>query len=62
MLLGLARAVHLGRAWWAGMKHAKKARPKHDTKLFRAGLARHDAPCWVWAEVEAHGRARARPV
>jgi hypothetical protein len=25
------RAVHLGRAWWAGTKHAKKARPRHGT-------------------------------
>jgi hypothetical protein len=58
------RAVHLGRAWWAGTKHAKKstAQARHDTKLFRAGPARHDAPGRVWAEAEAHGRARARPV
>jgi hypothetical protein len=27
----VGRAVHLGWAWWAGTKHAKKARPRHGT-------------------------------
>jgi hypothetical protein len=31
-------------------------------KYFSAGPARPDISGWVWAEVAAHGQARARPV
>jgi hypothetical protein len=47
--------VHLGRAWWAGPKHGKKARPRHGTTrnnlvpgrhgpLYRAGFGPRSRP------------------
>jgi hypothetical protein len=51
---------------WVGSdgpaRSTKKSTARHDTKYFSAGLARHDISGRVWAEVVAHGRARARAV
>jgi hypothetical protein len=38
------------------------AQARHGTKLFRAGPGRPVASDHAWADAEAHGRARARPV
>jgi hypothetical protein len=48
-----------------GGHEARKKSPaqaRHDTKLIRAGPARPVASGRAWADAEAHGRARARPV
>jgi hypothetical protein len=34
--------VYLGRAWWAGLKHKKRARPRHDTARNILMSGRHD--------------------
>jgi hypothetical protein len=55
--------VYLGRAWWASPKHEKStAQAQHASKYFSAGPARPDISGRVWAEVAAHGQARARSV
>jgi hypothetical protein len=47
--------VHLGRVWWAGPKHVKKARPRHGTvqnnlvpgrhgPIYRAGFGPRSRP------------------
>jgi hypothetical protein len=64
------RAVHLGRAWWAGTKHVKKARLKHDTTrnyfgsgrpgtMYQVGMGRSRGP-WAGtspARLCRHGKA-----
>jgi hypothetical protein len=55
MKTGAGIGVHLGRAWWVGPKHRKKARPRHDTTrnslvsgrhgpLYRAGFGPRSRP------------------
>jgi hypothetical protein len=47
---------------WPEARKKNMAQARHDTKYFSAGPVRLDISGRVWAEVTAHGRARARPV